>query len=125
MLCRLCKSYRLQCRDISVGVSKSFHGGMPSLILSVREIGESRNYNTWSMYRAEEGHGRGGGEKEYFSLSDASPAPYESPHCLDYFRIQHCGCTNKNNHTPRENAWNAGYIKAYLTFESDGGVLCA
>ena len=57
------------------GVSKSYHGSMPSLILSVREIGESRNYNTWSMYRAEEGHGRGGGEKKYFSLSDMPPLP--------------------------------------------------
>ena len=47
-------------------VSKSYHGGMPSLILSVREIGESRNYNTWSMCRAEEGDGRGEGEKKIF-----------------------------------------------------------
>ena len=72
---------------------------------------ECTNYNTWSRCRAEEGDGEG--RKKYFSLPNTSPAPYESPHCLDYFRIQHCGYTNKNNHTRRENVRNAGYMKAY------------
>ena len=76
---------------------------------------ECTNYNTWSRCRAEEGDGEG--RKKYFSLPNTSPAPYESPHCLDYFRIQRCGYTNKNNHTRRENARNAGYIKAYWDFK--------
>ena len=79
---------------------------------------ENTNYNTWSRCRAEEGDGRGGGEKKIFlSSTNTSPAPHESAHCLDYFRIQHCGYTNKNNHTRRENARNAGCIKAYWDFK--------
>ena len=61
--------------------------------------------------------GEGEERKKYFSLPNTSPAPYESPHCLDYFRIQRCGYTNKNNHTRTENAQNAGYIKAYWDFK--------
>ena len=87
---------------------------MLSLILSPRYIDESIQITTLGVGVGQKKEmGEGEGRKKYFFLPNTSPAPYESPHCLDYFRIQHCGYTNKNNHTRRENAQNAGYMKAY------------
>ena len=87
---------------------------MLSLILSLRYIGESIQITTLGEGVGQKKEmGEGEERKKYFSLPNTSPAPYESAHCLDYFRIQHCGYTNKNNHTRRENVRNAGYMKAY------------
>ena len=124
MLHRLCKSYSLQCRDVFWGKQK-----LPWLH-TIFDFITQVDWREQKLQHLEQVQGRrrrwekGRGEK-YFSVPNASPAPYESPHCLDYFRIQHCGIHKKRQSHTKRKCTEHRLHKNVLRFESDGDVLCA